>query len=661
MSTLSDLIKYTTPLKLLYVEDNEEARNSTLIILQEFFNSITIAINGAEGIEKFKSSHFDLIITDINMPKKNGLEMIGEIKELDKEIPVLVLSAYNEANFFVDSIKLGVEGYILKPVDISQFISMLDKIVQKLKLKTDAEKNLYLLNQYQKITDGSTGIIKSDKNGLISYVNELTCQISGYKEVELLGQTPKLLFHPDNDEKIYEEIWNVIKDQKNIWQGTLRNIKKDGSSYYENITIHPIVDKQNNIVEYISLHSDVTNVMNPKKQLIDLLESCSQSIVVLFKIEKFDDIEVYYGLNISQQIEEKFSERIMVLLDEKCIFHKLFNLGRGEYALATEYHLEYDIEKIIQALKQFQKDIALQTLDVAGVDYEFSTIMSISYGQNTLINARYGMKKLKKTSQEFVVANDIFEEEQKNARNNLETIKMVKSALEEDRIVSYFQPIIDNTTQQIDKYESLVRLVEPDGKVLSPYFFLDIAKKSKYYSQITARVLESSFQALCKTDKKISINLSALDIEKKSTRDKIFELITSHKKEAHRIVFELLEDEDVKDFKLIKEFISEVKERGIQIAIDDFGSGYSNFERLLDYQPDIVKIDGSLVKNILTDTLSYNIVETIVTFAKKQKLQIVAEFVENQEIFIMLKDLGIDFSQGYYFGKPSVLEDKEAI
>ena len=103
-------------------------------------------------------------------------------------------------------------------------------------------------------------------------------------------------------------------------------------------------------------------------------------------------------------------------------------------------------------------------------------------------------------------------------------------------------------------------------------------------------------------------------------------------------------------------FISRVKDYGVQIAIDDFGAGYSNFERLNDYQPDIIKIDGSFVKNIETSQLSLSVVKTIIAFAKVQNIKIVAEYVENENIYHILKNLGVNYSQGYYFGKPQPLE-----
>lgn len=213
---------------------------------------------------------------------------------------------------------------------------------------------------------------------------------------------------------------------------------------------------------------------------------------------------------------------------------------------------------------------------------------------------------------------------------------------------------MNNLTLEVEKYESLVRIVDESGRVLSPFHFLDVAKKGRYYSKITRIVLDNSFLALSQTDKSISINLSVFDIERDEIREYIYTLLQTHQKNSHRIVLELLESDDIKDFSLIKNFIQSVKRFGVKIAIDDFGTGYSNFERLLEYKPDIIKIDGSLIKNIQTNRHNRSIVEMIVTFAKKQHIQTIAEFVESEEIFHIVQALGIDYSQGYAFGKPEL-------
>lgn len=262
------------------------------------------------------------------------------------------------------------------------------------------------------------------------------------------------------------------------------------------------------------------------------------------------------------------------------------------------------------------------------------------------------MKELKKT---FILSNNFAALEQMRAQENMKTVHMIKNAILNSKIVSYFQPIIDNKTKEIVKYESLVRLINEDNKVISPAYFLETAKKSNYYSKITTIVLEHSFNILRNCSVDISINLSALDIENKHMRQTILSFLQTHKEDASRIVFELLEDENIKDFGQVTKFISQVKEYGVKIAIDDFGAGYSNYERLLDYQPDILKIDGCLIRNIESSSYSLSVVKSIVTFAKEQNIQTIAEFIENEEIYNIIKEIGVDFSQGYYFGKPEPL------
>jgi len=123
-------------------------------------------------------------------------------------------------------------------------------------------------------------------------------------------------------------------------------------------------------------------------------------------------------------------------------------------------------------------------------------------------------------------------------------------------------------------------------------------------------------------------------------------------KDKSKITFEIVESEDVRESEIFKEFLRILKEKGCSIYIDDFGSGYSNFDYILKLYPDGVKIDGSLIKNILEDKNSKVIVKTVISFAKEMNIKTVAEFVENEEIFNLLKEMGVDYFQGYYFSPP---------
>jgi signal transduction histidine kinase len=160
-NTIIALQQKCKEIRLLYVEDNELARISTLDVLHNFFDTVDTANDGSEGLEKFKQKNYDLIITDINMPHMNGLEMIDAIKKINNEIPILIISAYNESNYFLETIKLGVEGYLLKPIDLEQFLQMISKTVEKIELRRQNQK--YKEELEQKVKAQVQELIEKDK------------------------------------------------------------------------------------------------------------------------------------------------------------------------------------------------------------------------------------------------------------------------------------------------------------------------------------------------------------------------------------------------------------------------------------------------------------------------------------------------------------------
>jgi c-di-GMP phosphodiesterase len=187
--------------------------------------------------------------------------------------------------------------------------------------------------------------------------------------------------------------------------------------------------------------------------------------------------------------------------------------------------------------------------------------------------------------------------------------------------------------------------------IVAPYFFLDISKKSNQYTKLTKIVLEKSFQKFEHLPFEFSVNISYEDIENPDFLDFVKELLKKYNVQ-NRAVFEILEDESIKNYNLLISFVDEVKSLGCKVAIDDFGSGYSNFEHLLKMNIDYLKIDASLIKNIAINENSYKITKTIIEFAKNLNLKTIAEFVENEEIFNIVRKLGADYSQGYFFSAP---------
>ncbi|MDQ7056510.1 MAG: EAL domain-containing protein [Persephonella sp.] len=230
---------------------------------------------------------------------------------------------------------------------------------------------------------------------------------------------------------------------------------------------------------------------------------------------------------------------------------------------------------------------------------------------------------------------------------NILMTKKIKDALKNGRITVYYQPIFNNKTGEIERYESLVRMIDVDGTVITPSQFLEISKKARLYSEIAKKVIKTSFENFKDMNVGFSINLSVKDIQNREITELIFEYL-SNKNHNRNVVFEILESEGIENFQEVSGFIKEVKALGGKISIDDFGSGYSNFEYILKMDVDFIKIDSSLIKNIDSDIYSQIIVETIVGFAQKLGIQTIAEFVHTEDVYETVKNLGIDYSQGFF-------------
>ena len=235
----------------------------------------------------------------------------------------------------------------------------------------------------------------------------------------------------------------------------------------------------------------------------------------------------------------------------------------------------------------------------------------------------------------------------------VDDVLLLKNVLDNGDIEAYVQPIFDAKDSKAKKYECLMRLIPENGTTaLSVFPYLETAKKVKLYETMMDKMINQSIDMFCHRDIEFSINLSYEDISNDRCRDMIYEKIKGCKKPEY-IIFEILESDFIKDFSIVKDFAMYVRTFGCKIAIDDFGSGYSSMENILKLKPEIIKIDGSLIKNINSSEESQIIVKNIINMTKDLKAQTVAEYIHSKEVYEITKKLGIDFLQGFYLGEPN--------
>jgi len=424
------------------------------------------------------------------------------------------------------------------------------------------------------------------------------------------------------------------------------NKQKDINAYLEKE-----VDSKTAELQRQLFVDDLTQLPNRKKLFKDIENSKHEKALLILNIDDFKEINDFYGQSVGDYILIEFAKELQNFLkDKKNIM--LSRLSGDEFALF--FQSKPSQQSFMRVVNNLIKEIEKMVFEYAQSEIFIRVTMGATLDSNEMLEKADIALKLAKEQKKYFLLYDEKFDVQRQYKENMEWVQKIKGAIKEDRIVPYFQPIFDAITQKVVSYECLIRLIDTDGSVISPYKFLTIAQKSKLYPQLTKIMLEKSCQYFQHRDTTFSVNLSINDILDVDMVKYIQKCIKKHNVN-NKIVFEILETEGIDNYVEVASFIANMKQLGCKISIDDFGSGYSNFEHILKLDIDYIKIDGSLIKNLETDINAQIIVETIVDFAKKLNLITIAEFVHNQAVFEKVKSLDIERVQGFYLGEP----DKE--
>ena len=396
----------------------------------------------------------------------------------------------------------------------------------------------------------------------------------------------------------------------------------------------------------------LTNLPNLYRLRSDLQEYKDFALVV-FNIDNFQTINNFYGYIVGDFVIEQVGKYLLENIPE----YHIYKLSGDEFAFIIDKNIGfYELKEFLENLYIRLRSIVVTYQDI-DIYIDFTLASSINKdNKNIFSNVSMALKYAKEKGEKFWIYEDRMNFENIYERN-LKLSSVVREAIENLRIVPYFQAIVDSKTFEIKKYECLARLIDKNEKILSPNLFIPIAKKIKVYNIVTKTIIDKSFAAFEDSEYDFSINLAIEDIMCSEIFNFIVEKL-KNSKASHRVIFELLESDAIEDYKKVDRFISEVKRYGAKIAIDDFGSGYSNFSYLTRVNVDIIKIDGTLIQSIDIDKNAFTVVETIVDFAKKLGIQTVAEYVHSSIIMDIVKNLGVDFSQGFYIDEPSIAPKK---
>jgi len=552
-------IKLLSTITVLYVEDETTLREEVYANLSPFLKEIIVASNGLEALELYKQKQnlIDIVITDIMMPKMNGIELVDNLRAIDQELPVIYTTAFSDNEYIFKTIEQVISGYILKPIDIEKLLNAVSKAavtIENKRLKESLEKEVSL------------------------------------KTKELKEQYEKL-----------------------------------HTQYYTD---------------------NLTQLPNRSVLMRDI-KKMKQPFLVLVDLDKFRSVNEIYGEHVADLVLVQIAKILQkYALDIEC---QVYRINSDEFVLLKENYEE--IQECIEKTKKIRTIIRSQPIYVEefNIYVKLDVTIGISVEEKSPLQcADIALKRAKKEKVSYLLYKEEFDTK-KEYKNDIKWTQIINNALDNSQIVPFYQPIVDSN-EKIIKYESLVRIVT-QREVYSPFHFLDIAKKSKLYPDLEITMITNVLQKVKDEQINVTINISIEDI----SSDLFIDFIVSELEKndlGKYITFELLENENIQDYNIVIGFINKVKSFGCQIAIDDFGSGYSNFSYLVNLQPDYIKIDGSLIKNIDKDKNAYIITSSISDIARKLGIKTVAEFVHSKEVFEIVKEIGIDYFQGYYFSEP---------
>lgn len=389
----------------------------------------------------------------------------------------------------------------------------------------------------------------------------------------------------------------------------------------------------------------LTHLSNRHRLIFDMNHYDYYSLIIIH-LQNFKELKHFFGNAIGDTLLQQFG----IWLER--MHYNGYRLGSNEFALLVEQscsdnELSAYCEKLIKLLSEHSFSAGMESVSL-------TIRMGIHTGEElSLACADIALQSAIDMSKSFMFYKPNGDIQSEN-HHNIETASKIREAFDAGRIICYYQPIVSTGTGKVETYETLARLIDTNGTVATPPNFLDVAQKTRLYPQITQEIVRQACDAFKDRDEQFSVNLCSLDISNFTTI-RFIEATILETNTTNRIIFELSEKDIYENYAHMSLFIQHAKHLGAKIAIDNFGSSYSNFDKIVHLDIDYLKIDGSLITKITHSQKDADVVQTIASFATAIGIETIAENVETAAILTHLQKLGIHYAQGYHIGEPAPL------
>lgn len=404
-------------LSILYAEDDDSTRESIFPILSKLFKNVFIAKDGEESLEICLQNreNIDIIVSDINMPKLSGIGMLKEIRKHKIDIPIIFTSAYKEASFLYEAIKLNTSDYLVKPYNVRDLFSKIEHLYQEIHHQKILARQKKELTQYLELIDKVAIISKTDNKGKIVFVNDIFCEVAGFTKEELLGRPHNMVRHPDMPKEAFTNLWQTIS-QGNIWKGKVKNKNKEGNSYHVNATIMPIFSETDTIIGYLGIRFLITQEENEKREF-------RKKVLDNIKVAKERELELLNEIKLLQQKQKQFAH---FDLFNKALEEEKKKNAKQHFQLL---HYENEIKEANVALDKFRHEAYNK---VTGFNSEIKHLQSLK----KILENKYKEQSgdIKARDEEITKLKERVEEQNKTIINLKDVIDFREKQLKQNNI-----------------------------------------------------------------------------------------------------------------------------------------------------------------------------------------------------------------------------------
>jgi diguanylate cyclase (GGDEF)-like protein/PAS domain S-box-containing protein len=677
--------------RVLIVDDDKDFIDSLSDILEINNFEVATANNATEAHEIAKTFDPGVALLDVRLGRSSGVNLLQELYQTIPDIVCMMITAYAGTESAVKALRHNAYDYLRKPVEPDDLLAALDRCFEKRKLeierqvavkelKTSEEryKNLYEKNPAMFFTIGKDHILHS--------TNEYGAKQLGYTTKELIGKSIRSIICKEDELLISQQLKNCFELPSQVHHWEIRKLRNDGKTIWvreaarvitnekgedcalvvaEDITEARVLSER---LTYEASHDSLTGLCNRREFEQRLRKAITRSrhegcehVLCYIDLDQFKVVNDTCGHLAGDTMLKQISE----LLNSKVRRNDtLARLGGDEFAVLMEQcplHMGWRLAtSVLDTIREFRFVWEGKTFSVgASIGLVLISEKTEEYDQ-ILKNADSACYAAKDNGRNRIHVFNYDDIELSKRLGEMQWVSHINSALDEDRFELFAQRIhyIGNEANSDVHYEVLLRMNDQDGKLIMPGAFLPAAERYNLSIKIDKWVFDKTLKVIEKYNDSISmcaINLSGHTLCDEETLTYIEKEIDSSNISREKICFEVTETAAIANLSSAANFIKHMRNTGCRFSLDDFGSGFSSFHYLKNIKVDFLKIDGQFIKDIGKQPVDEAMVRSINEIGHVMATKTIAEFVEDESSLEMLKDIGVDYAQGYYLGVPEPL------